>query len=227
MKNPAIDVIIAVYNGEKYIEQAVTSILAQTWKHIHLIIADDGSTDRTLAIITELSQSDSRIKVLALAHRGVSATLNEAISHATADYISFLDADDLWQEQKLEKQIQALMQSEAKICFCLMQEFENLDPGTPVTHSARPGPMNGYSKIAFLGERSLFHTYGLFDENVSIGDFVDWFSRTVRAKEPVIMLEEVLTYRRVHDDNTTRTAPKNAFLKLLKTHLDERRKTAG
>jgi len=227
MNHPDIDVIIAVYNGEKYIEAAIASVQAQSWKKVNIIIADDGSTDNTLSIISALATTDSRIKIQALPHRGVSATLNAAIRETSAPYIAFLDADDLWHEEKLERQMHALSQSEAKICCCLMQEFESFNHEDPVTHSARPEPLKGYSKTAFLGARSVFNRFGLFDESVTIGDFVDWFGRIIRAAEPVIMLDEVLTYRRVHQDNTTRTAPKNAFLKLIKTHLDEQRKNAG
>ncbi|WP_158988802.1 glycosyltransferase [Mucilaginibacter sp. L196] len=227
MNYPDIDVIIAVYNGEKYIEEAIVSVQAQSWKQVNIIIADDGSTDNTLLIISELSKTDSRIKILAGQHQGVSATLNAAINYSAAGYIAFLDADDLWHEEKLEKQMQVLTKSVAKICFCLTQEFESFNQGGHKTHSARPEPLKGYAKTSFLGERSIFKTYGLFDKNVSIGDFVDWFSRIIRAEEPVIMLDEVLTFRRVHQHNTTASAPKNAFLKLIKTHLDEKRKNAG
>jgi glycosyltransferase involved in cell wall biosynthesis len=227
MNFPHIDVIVAVYNGEKYIKNTIASIQAQSLQNISIIIADDGSTDDTLAIVSVLSKTDSRIKVLSCPHRGVSATLNTAIRSSTAPYISFLDADDLWHENKLEKQMQALSKSGEKICFCLVQEFESLDEVEIRTHSARSEPMKGYSKTAFLGERSVFSTFGLFDESVAIGDFVDWYAKLVRAEEPIIMLEEVLTFRRIHQHNTTRSASKSDFLKLIKTHLDEKRKNTG
>lgn len=227
MNFPHIDVIVAVYNGEKYIKNTIASIQAQSLQNISIIIADDGSTDDTLAIVSVLSKTDSRIKVLSCPHRGVSATLNTAIRSSTAPYISFLDADDLWHEKKLEKQMHALSKNTEKICFCLVQEFESLDEVEIRTHSARSEPMKGYSKTAFLGERSVFSTFGLFDESVAIGDFVDWYAKLVRAEEPIIMLEEVLTFRRIHQHNTTRSASKSDFLKLIKTHLDEKRKNTG
>ncbi len=227
MNHPAIAVIIPVYNGEKYIREAVASVQAQSLKNLHILIADDGSTDTTRAIVAEMALADSRIKVLALEHKGVSAALNAALKATTADYISFLDADDLWQSEKLQKQLQALTVGKARICFCMMQEFETTTPGEVKSHGARTVPLKGYSKIAFLGARQVFQDYGLFEEGLAIGDFVEWFSRVLRAEEPVMMLEEVLAYRRVHGENTTRNLPKNAFLKLLKTHLDENRKALG
>jgi glycosyltransferase involved in cell wall biosynthesis len=226
MKRAMIDVIIAVYNGEKYIEEAIASVQNQSLADIHIIVADDGSTDQTRSVVLELSKEDDRISLLELPHRGVAATLNAAIAYSSAAYIAFLDADDLWREEKLEKQMQALQTNSGEICFCLLQEFESLNQDEQQTHRARLKPLKGYSKTAFLGKRDLFERFGLFDDTVAIGDFVDWFSRTVRAKLPVIMLEEVLALRRVHQNNTTRTAPKTAFLSLLKTHLDEQRKKA-
>src|SRR4051812_40342875 len=124
MKNAEIDVIIAVYNGEKFIEEAIVSVQNQTWKDLNIIVADDGSTDKTLAIITELSKSDDRISVLARSHQGVSATLNAAIAYSSAKYIAFLDADDLWDRTKLAVQMEALSNSESEVCFCMTQEFE-------------------------------------------------------------------------------------------------------
>jgi glycosyltransferase involved in cell wall biosynthesis len=215
MNFPYIDVIVAVYNGEKYIKDTIVSIQAQSWKNVNIIIVDDGSTDNTLSVVSVLSKTDPRIKILSCPHKGVSATLNVGIKVSSAPYIAFLDADDLWHENKLEKQMQALSKSEEKICFCLVQEFESLDEVEIRTHSARSGPMQGYSKTAFLGER------------VAIGDFVDWYAKLVRAEEPIIMLEEVLTFRRIHQHNTTRSASKSDFLKLIKTHLDEKRKNTG
>ena len=225
MSESDIDVIIAVYNGEQYIEEAIKSVQAQTFKNLNIIIANDGSTDGTALKVGGLQKADSRIRLLSYNHRGVSATLNGAILASSAPYIAFLDADDLWHERKLEIQLDALQHNhDAMFCFCMLQEFEDLEENLPRTHTARATPIKGYSKIALLCKRSVFSTYGLFNESIAIGDFVDWFARAVRENATVIMLDEVLTYRRVHQNNTTRFATKSSFLTLIKTHLDEKRK---
>jgi glycosyltransferase involved in cell wall biosynthesis len=223
MNTPAIDVIIAVYNGEKFIRESIESVLAQSWPNVNLILADDGSEDQTLSIAREISQKNPRMHVLTLPHRGVSATLNTAIKYSSAPYIAFLDADDLWHSEKLSKQMEALSESNCQMCFCLMQEFEAVDKSLISGHKARKESIKGYSKIAFLAQREIFETNGMFDENIAIGDFVEWYSRAIRKGQSVIMLDEVLAYRRVHDANTMLTAPKSAFLGLLKKHLDETR----
>jgi len=226
MKSTEIDVIIAVYNGEKFIQEAIVSVQNQTWKDLNIIVADDGSTDKTLNIITELARSDDRIRILPRSHQGVSATLNAAIAHSSANYIAFLDADDVWDLTKLAVQMKALSNSESEVCFCMIQEFETLPENSTQSYRARKEPMKGISKTTFLGPRSIFTRFGPFDETIAIGDFVDWFSRVVRADVSVIMLDQVLTFRRIHENNTTRNVSKNEFLKVLKSHLDAKRKDA-
>ena len=226
MRKAAIDVIVPVYNGEKFIEEAIASIQNQTWKDLNIIVVDDGSTDKTREIVTALSKSDNRINLLARPHQGISATLNTAIEYSTAQYIAFLDADDLWDATKLEVQMEALAHSENEVCFCMIQEFETLSGDVSQSHRARANPMKGFAKSAFLGNRSVFNRFGLFDNTISIGDFVEWFSRVVRAGVPVIMLDQVLAFRRIHESNMTRNVSKNKFLELLKTHLDAKRKDA-
>lgn len=223
MKSSEIDVIIAVYNGEKFIEEAIVSVQNQTWKDLNIIVVDDGSTDETLNIVTALSKSDNRISILARSHHGVSATLNAAIKYSSARYIAFLDADDLWDVNKLTIQMNALANSENEVCFCMIREFETLPENASQTYRARTEPLKGFSKTTFLGDRSIFTRFGLFDETVAIGDFVDWFSRVVRAEVSFIMLDQILAFRRIHENNTTRNISKNVFLKLLKTHLDAKR----
>lgn len=224
MNRPLIDVIIVVYNGEKFIKEAVESARNQTWNNLNIIIVDDGSTDTTLQILRELSAQDSRIRVIERAHAGISASLNAAVRQSTADYIAFLDSDDLWHPQKLEKQIESLDKNGTDISFCVMEEFETFAEGTSTIFKARPGRLKGFLKLVFLGKRSLFDTFGLFNETIKTGDFIEWFSRVRRAGNEITMLDEVLAYRRVHSHNITGSTSKNAFLEVLKIHMDEKRK---
>lgn len=224
-QQPTIDVIIAVYNGEKFIQEAINTVREQTWSSLNIIVADDGSDDQTVSILERMAQQDHRITLIKRPHAGVSATLNAAIKQSTADYVAFLDADDLWHHQKLEKQMHCLINSDYDLCFSMMQEFESFDKGVETRQKARNGPLKGYSKSAFLGRRSLFEQFGHFNEDVAIGDFVEWFSRVIRDGAGSSMLDEILTYRRIHHHNTTRSVQKNAFLSLLKKHLEEKRQT--
>jgi glycosyltransferase involved in cell wall biosynthesis len=90
--DPLVDVVIPVFNGERTIMRAVESVLHQSYRHIHLIVVDDGSTDGTLEVLHGVD--DPRMDVVARSHAGVSATRNAGIAAGTGDFVVFLDADD-------------------------------------------------------------------------------------------------------------------------------------
>lgn len=106
ISTPLISVIIPTYNSEKTIQQTIDSVLNQTWTNLELIVINDGSQDSTLDIVTRIK--DPRLKVLSYPNAGVSASRNRGISQAEGEFISFLDADDLWTKDKLEAQLTAL-----------------------------------------------------------------------------------------------------------------------
>jgi glycosyltransferase involved in cell wall biosynthesis len=96
---PLISVVIPVYNGERTIYDAITSVLAQTFQDFELIVIDDGSQDSTTDILAAIH--DPRLKVFSFENAGPSKSRNRGISFACGEYISFLDADDLWTPDKL------------------------------------------------------------------------------------------------------------------------------
>lgn len=113
---PIISVIIPVYNGEKTISETIKSVLNQTFSDFELIIINDGSQDKTLEIVERIK--DPRLKVFSYPNGGLSASRNRGINHASGDYISFIDADDLWTPDKLEAQFRALQEKpNAKVAY--------------------------------------------------------------------------------------------------------------
>lgn len=107
--NPLVSAIIIFLNGEQFIEEAITSIFAQTYEYWELLLVDDGSTDTSTAITQNYAQKYPR-KVRYLEHqrhqnRGMSASRNLGIAHAQGDYVGFLDADDIWLPHKLDQQL--------------------------------------------------------------------------------------------------------------------------
>ena len=113
-----VSIIMPAYNCEKYVEEAINSVLAQTYQNWELIVIDDGSKDNTFQIITEFGQKDSRIKPLQNEkNMGVSATRNRGIDLANGDWIAFLDSDDMWVPTKLEKQLKVAEEKSAEFLF--------------------------------------------------------------------------------------------------------------
>lgn len=103
---PSISVIIPVFNGDKTIKDTIRSVLNQTFPHFELLIINDGSTDSTLDIIKTID--DPRLKILSYPNAGLAASRNRGITQSKGDYISFIDADDLWTEDKLQSQWELL-----------------------------------------------------------------------------------------------------------------------
>lgn len=98
-----VSVIVLVYKSEPYIAATIHSVLAQTYKNFEILVIDDGSPDRSVQICQQFD--DPRIRILRQENRGVPAARNTGIRHAEGEYIAFLDGDDLWLPEKLEKQI--------------------------------------------------------------------------------------------------------------------------
>ncbi len=109
-----ISVIMPVYNGEKYIYEAIGSILAQTERDFELIIADDGSTDQTEKIVG--SFDDQRINYLKRPHQGLVETLNFALGQASSRYIARMDADDVAYTDRFSKQLKYMQDNKLVLC---------------------------------------------------------------------------------------------------------------
>jgi glycosyltransferase involved in cell wall biosynthesis len=103
----SVSVVMSVYNGEKYLAEAIDSILAQTFGDFEFIIVDDGSMDGSAQILAEHSARDGRIRVLSQENRGLTKSLNTAISHARAPLIARMDADDIALPCRFERQVAA------------------------------------------------------------------------------------------------------------------------
>lgn len=113
-----VSIVMPAYNSEKYVAEAINSVLAQTYKNWELLVLDDGSKDNSLQIIEEFSKKDSRIKALPNGRNmGVSATRNRGIELASGEWIAFLDSDDMWHPLKLEKQLKVAEKKAGEFIF--------------------------------------------------------------------------------------------------------------
>lgn len=116
MEENKVSIIIPVYNAEKFIGKTIESVLNQTYKNWEMLLFNDKSKDDSLKIIKKYSEKDERIKVIdSKENVGVVVARNKLIEIATGEFIAFLDADDYWREQKLEKQIKYMKEQNALI----------------------------------------------------------------------------------------------------------------
>lgn len=119
MDSILISIVMPAYNAEKTIAESIESVLKQTYQNIELIIVDDASDDRTVSIATVYAEKDPRVKILKnKKNAGVAATRNQGIAEAKGQYIALLDSDDLWEADKLERQIKLAIKEDAAIVYC-------------------------------------------------------------------------------------------------------------
>jgi glycosyltransferase involved in cell wall biosynthesis len=113
--NPLVSVVIPAYNAEDFLSHTLTSILQQSYQNIEVIVVDDGSKDSTADIVKSFTQSDSRVTLLSQLNSGVSSARNLGIKHSQGELIAFIDADDIYYPQALEKLTHIMLQTDESI----------------------------------------------------------------------------------------------------------------
>lgn len=106
--SPLISVIIPAYNAATYIERTLHTVLTQTYRQIEIIVVNDGSSDETEAIVLHMAKADARLRVISIPNGGVARARNHGIALSRGGFVAFIDADDLWRADKLEKQLDQL-----------------------------------------------------------------------------------------------------------------------
>jgi glycosyltransferase involved in cell wall biosynthesis len=131
---PKVSVVIPAYNAQRYLFEAVNSVLGQTYRDFECIVVDDGSTDRTGAILWELAARDARVKPLKIAHGGIVTALNTGIHAARGEFIARMDADDICVPERFAKQVRYL--DEHPECVAVGSNVILVDPFNSEVHQA-------------------------------------------------------------------------------------------
>jgi glycosyltransferase involved in cell wall biosynthesis len=219
-----VSVIVPVYNGEKYLDEAVESIRRQPHPHVEIIVVDDGSTDQSAAIAEGLGPS---VRLIRQPHRGLPAAHNQGVAAAGGDFIAFLDCDDLWTEDKLSIQL-TLLREHPGIDVVLghtrrMWMAPSGDDGTPTRHVSEP--VLALALGAALVRRSVFDTVRTFDETITHSDDWDWFMRARELAVRLVVHPEVTVLYRRHGENMTNQVGESmaSFAKMLQKSIARRR----
>jgi glycosyltransferase involved in cell wall biosynthesis len=209
---PPITVLLAVFNGEQYLREAIDSVLAQTFTDFEFLIIDDGSTDGSLQIIADYAKRDPRLRVVTRPNKGLTHTLNEGVALASGEFLARMDADDVCMPRRFERQIAFLRENPQCVLLgsrvllmdpeglpiremCLEQSHEQIDQahlnrGWPVVH---PAVMMRLSAIKQVG--------GYRDEFDTLED-LDLFLRLAEVGR-LANLPDVLLHYRQHFASVT------------------------
>ncbi len=198
----SVSVVIPTYNRANMLREALESVLRQSFQPTEVLVVDDGSTDLTKEVVA--SFGNKRIRYLSFSNSGVSSARNKGWRSALGDWVAFLDSDDLWLPQKLQRQIQAV-DSRADVPLCYTDEIW-------IRHNRRVNPCKHHAKhsgwifqhclarciispSSALIRRDVLEEMGGFDESMPACEDYDLWLR-LTSRYPVLFLEERLIIKR-------------------------------
>ncbi|MBT8336308.1 MAG: glycosyltransferase family 2 protein [Gemmatimonadetes bacterium] len=227
MSAPRVTCIIPVYDGERFLAASIESVLAQSRPVDEIIVVDDGSTDGSADVARSFGDA---VVYVYQENAGPAAARNRGLAAASGDFISFCDADDLWEPRKLEQQLLRFAERpELGYVVGHVQNFweeEVAEERERMANHMRARPIPGYVTLALLARREWFERAGGFDEDLGHGDAADWFRRADAAGAVSELSDDVIARRRLHGQNRSRTmasSSRTEFLTMLKRKLDRER----
>ena len=219
-KKVKTSVIIALFNTEKYIDEAIQSLINQTIKIDQIIVVNDGSTDHGPEIIKKINQ----IEIYHKENSGLKDTLNFGLSKTKGEFIGFLDADDRWVDNKLEIQLNLLEQNhEIDVVYGISKNFKyNSETQSEETVEL----IKGKSFPTGLYRKSIFEKVGLLTTDSKMHNFIEWYDRATSHMIKDLVHNDIIYERRIHDSNigvVEKQRQRNQYLATLKASLDRRR----
>lgn len=229
MTNPRVTCIIPVYNGERYLGEAIESILDQTYHPIEIVVVDDGSTDATATIVAGFG---TRVRYLFQTNAGQVSAMNHGVRAASGDLIASLDADDLWIRGKVARQVAHLGEHpETGAVFGHAQNFwidELREEAERFRNHRIARPLPAYVCGTMMARRQAISAVGPFDVGMVHGWVPEWVLRARAKGVRIDLLPDLLLHRRLHTVNLSRIfadGSRDEFLRLVKENLDRKRES--
>ena len=214
---PKVSLVVAVYNLEKYIVECLESIINQTFKDVEIICVNDGSKDNSLGILEEYAKKDSRIKIITQINQGSGAARNTGLAAASGDYIQFLDGDDYFEPDMIEKLYNLAKSCNADISACSSRKVddegnitETRNPNSPINllklpfnkpFSYKDFPNDFFDLLGAvpwnkLYRRQMLLEYGLkFPKLTGPDDLTFVFMAQACAEKIIVIDDELINYR--------------------------------
>jgi len=236
--NPLVSVIIPAYNAERYIGEAIESVLTQSYEPVETIVVDDGSTDRT----AEIARSYTGVEVVVQENTGPSAARNRGFAASAGEIVAFHDSDDLMTPDKLAVQVGHLLTNPSVGCVLAEQELL-VEPGAelpfwvegsqvPTLMPPRPPELKDEPLVhpmTMVMRREVFERVGNFDDSMRAAEDFDWMLRAAEEEVEIARLSEVLLRRRVHPDSLTQdaAASRGGLFRAFKNRIERHRARAA
>lgn len=223
MSLPPYSLVIPAYNASAYLAEAVASVRAQIQAPAEIIVVDDGSTDDTADVARSLGAD---VRYFRQENQGPAAARNHGIRQTRHDILAFIDADDLWPSNKIERQLGHLSaHPELEMVLGLQQMFQHVSDPAALPRLRFDPPSFIYLVGCGVYRRSVFDRVGLFDVSLRYGEDTDWFFRSLEQDTPMQMLFEPMLHYRIHPGGMThgRDVVQKGYLRVLKKSIDRRR----
>jgi glycosyltransferase involved in cell wall biosynthesis len=227
---PLASVVIPVFDGTRFLGEAIQSVLDQTYRPLELIVVDDGSSDGSAA----LARSFKEVCVIEQRHAGPGAARNRGIAASRGDMLAFLDADDVMPADKLELQVGYLGEHPDVGCVLGRQELFGDDASLsaaafdpPLLRHPELQARGSIQPVSVVARRSVFETVGNFI--TGFGEDLDWLCRVWESGVRVETIDALVVRRRVHDSNLTHDlrGSRLAMFKALREHAARTREAAA
>jgi glycosyltransferase involved in cell wall biosynthesis len=225
-----ISCIVPVFNGECYLAETLDSILQQTHSSLEIIVADDGSTDGTAAIVAGYGE---RVTYLWQPNAGETAARNLGLRAARGHFVAFLDADDLWHPDKLARQVTRFQdRPDLDLCFTRFENFWSPECTAEAEYYRKRAfspASSAYSICTVLARRAAFQKFGHFVDDGRRGpQNLIWLFHAAEHGARIEMLPDLLMYRRLHRENLSRKRSTahdlDTFFPILKAWRDYQRR---
>lgn len=183
IKEPLISIVLPVYNGSRYLKQAIESCINQTYKNIELLIIDDGSTDDSLLIASQFLASDNRIKIIENGKNlALPASLNVGHREAQGEYITWTSDDNKYQEDAIRKLYDTLIEERVDIVYC---DYLIIDDEDKLVAQSRLKEIeyllfDGVIGACFLYKKEVYSRNNGYDENLFLVEDYDFWLRALK-----------------------------------------------
>ena len=222
-----VSVITATMNAGKYLREALSSVLSQTYQNFEILIIDGGSTDNTI----EIANSFPQVTLIMQEGKGLFDAWNQGIRMSNGAFVAILDSDDIWEPTALADHLKGLLKDHTKLGSVGYVTFfleKNQSPPPEFKLALLEKSHLAYMPGCFMGRKEIFNRIGFYETEWKIASDIIWFSKVKELKDEICLLDRVVLNKRVHNNNISYNSVDEdiygrELLKLLHLQIKSRR----